>query len=475
MTSQLVDVDPARSLDGSELRATSPTTGEVIGSFKRCTKADLDTAVEAAKAAFPAWAAMSPQARGTYLNSLARLLREHTEELASLDAMDAGLPIDAMRKDIDKAASGLSYNAGLAGEAKGMSLGTESRLLDFTVREPFGVVGRIIPFNHPASFAAGKLAAPLAAGNAVIMKPSEHTSLSAVRIGELAAEVLPAGIVSVVTGLGTEVGQALLEHPDVPRLSFIGSVETGRHVYRTAAERIKTVTLELGGKNPMIVFPDADLSDIGKQIRKGMNLPVTAGQSCGAISRLIVHESIVQEVIAKGVEALSVVKVGDPLDPATTMGPLAHRAQLDKVLRYIELGREQGAKVAIGGDRPAHLDEGLFVNPTMFTEVSPDMAVAREEIFGPVIVVIAFSTTEQAIKIANDTDFGLAASIWTRDISTAYTTARALQVGYVWINTVGDRPTGAPFGGYQLSGVGTESSIDELLSYTRQKNICASL
>jgi betaine-aldehyde dehydrogenase len=455
--------------------AVNPATEEVIGSVPRGTAADVDSAVASAKEASPAWASMAPQGRAKLLRKFAAIVRQHTDELATLDSLDCGNPLVAMRNDVDKAANSLEYYAGLAGETKGVSLPTASSFLDFTLSEPYGIAARIIPFNPPASFALGKLAAPLAAGHCVVLKPSEYTSLAAMRVSELLAEAFPPGVVSVLTGYGQEVGQAIVDHPDIPRIAFIGSVETGKRIYAGAAASIKTVTLELGGKNPMVVFGDADPTIVGKQAAKGMNLSVTAGQSCGAISRLIVHESIHDAVVESLIATLANVKAGDPLDPETKIGPLAHKGQYDKTLAYIQRGVDEGATLALGGGRPDGLDKGYFVSPTVFTGVTPDMSIATEEIFGPVISVLKWSEPEEAIRIANGVEYGLAASIWTNDISVAYATTRQLQSGYVWINSVGDRPPGAPFGGYKLSGIGRESSIDELLSYTRTKNVCVAL
>jgi betaine-aldehyde dehydrogenase len=457
------------------IESVSPFSEEVVGTVPRGTVAHVDRAARAASAAYPEWSRMAPQSRAKLLRECAAILRENAHELGTLDALDCGNPAGAMRADVDKAASGLEYNAGLAGEAKGVTVPTAASLLDFTINEPFGVVARIIPFNHPAFFLAGKMAAPLAAGNCVIMKPSEYTSLSAARIGELIKDVFPPGVVNIVTGYGADVGQAIVEHPDIPRIAFIGSVATGRRIYTSAAERIKTVTLELGGKNALIACEDANPVDVGRAAAKGMNLAVTAGQSCGAISRLIVHDSIHDATVSALIDALKKVHPGDPLGADTTMGPLTHKLQYDKALSYIEKARADGATLALGGGRPEHLPMGYFLSPTVFTDVTVDMAIAREEIFSPVISVLRFSDVDEGIRIANDTEYGLASSIFTNDISTAYTAARELQSGYVWVNSTGDRPTGAPFGGYKQSGIGRESSLDELMSYTRVKNVCTRL
>lgn len=471
----LIGNDLVAAASQERIESVNPCTEEILGSVPRGSARDVDLAVASAKEAFPAWSGQAPQARARLLRRFAAAVRDHGEELARIDAADSGNPLKAMRNDIDKAGSSLEYFAGLAAETKGVTLATAPSVLDFTVHEPYGIAARIIPFNHPASFAAGKLAAPLAAGNCVILKPSEHTSLSAARISELAAGIFPPGVVSILTGYGAEVGQAIVEHPDIPRVAFIGSVETGRRVYRDAADLVKTVTLELGGKNVMIVFPDAPVAEAGQAAARGMNLSVTAGQSCGAISRLLVHESIHDAVVDELVAALRKVRVGDPLAPDTSMGPLTHRAQYDKTLGYLQRGRDEGATLVLGGGRPSGLDRGFFVSPTVFTDVTPGMSIATDEIFGPVLAVMKWSDPEEAISVANASQYGLAASIWTNDLSAGYSTARRLESGYIWLNTVGARPSGSPFGGYKMSGIGRESSTDELLSYTRVKNICAAI
>ncbi len=471
----LIGNDLVAAASRERIESVNPSTQEILGSVPRASALDLDRAVASAKEAFPAWSGRAPQARAAVLRKFAAVVREHGEELARIDSADSGNPLKAMRNDIEKAASSLEYFAGLAAETKGVTLATAPSVLDFTVHEPFGIAARIIPFNHPASFAAGKLAAPLAAGNCVIVKPSEHTSLSAVRLSELIADVFPPGVVSILTGYGSEVGQMIVEHPDIPRVAFIGSVETGRRVYSAAASLVKTVTLELGGKNVMIVFPDASAPAAGQAAALGMNLSVTAGQSCGAISRLLVHESIHDAVLGELVAALRKVRVGDPLAPDTSMGPLTHQAQYDKTLSYVRRGCDEGARLVLGGGRPPGLDRGFFVSPTVFSDVTPEMSIATDEIFGPVLAVMKWSDREDAIKVANASHFGLAASIWTNDLALGLATARRLESGYIWLNTVGTRPSGAPFGGYKMSGIGRESSIDELLSYTRIKNVCAAI
>jgi 2-formylbenzoate dehydrogenase len=461
---------PARS--GRRYQDQSPVTEEVIATVPDGGAEDVDAAVHAAMPAAAAWRRVPARERGALVAELARVLEDNAAELAMLDAIDGGHPVTGMRTDVAIAADMLRLFAGLAIELKGATIPASAENLHLTLREPFGIVGRIIPFNHPVMFAAGKIAAPLVAGNAVILKPPEIAPLSALRMGELFAGVLPPGVLSIVVGDGPAAGRAVARHPAIRRIGFIGSDSTGRAVQRDAAETgVKDVTLELGGKNALIAFPDADPDLVAAGAVAGMNFARSAGQSCGSTSRLLLHESVADEVLGRLVSRMEAVRVGDPLDPATEMGTLASRAQYDKTLRYIALGRAERASVLTGGGRPAGQEHGLFVAPTLFGDVRPDMRIATEEIFGPVLSVLVWKTMDEAIDIANAVAYGLTASVWTNDIRRAHHVAAALDAGYIWINGSSRHFAGVPFGGVKLSGVGREESLEELLSYTQTKTL----
>jgi len=378
-----------------------------------------------------------------------------------------------MRKDAHIAVGQLRYFAGLALQLRGETIPTGFDRLDYTLQEPFGVVGRILPFNHPLMFAASRVAAPLIAGNTLILKPSEHTSLSALRFGELVADILPAGVLNVVTGLGAEAGDALVVHPGVPRVSFIGSVAVGRAIQQRAATHVvKTVTLELGGKNPMVVFPDADLELAVDGALRGMNF-TWQGQSCGSLSRVIVHEAIYDAFLERLVDRVSSLRPGMPEDPDAQTGAIVNAGQLEKVLGYVRLGVEEGARLCTGGDRitVGDLANGLFVRPAVFADVAVESRLAQEEIFGPVLSVLRFSDEAEAVSIANATRFGLTASVFTTDLGIAHRFAEAVDAGYVWVNEVSRHLPGTPYGGVKDSGLGREEDFDELLSYTQLKNV----
>jgi betaine-aldehyde dehydrogenase len=375
-----------------------------------------------------------------------------------------------MKKDVQNGVDFLLYFAGLASELKGWTLET-GQGVNYTLREPYGVVGRIIPFNHPIQFAAAAIAAPLAAGNAIVLKPAEQTPLSALRFAELAADLLPAGTINVVTGDGPTTGAALVAHPDVPRIAFTGSVATGRAVLKGAAEHIKTVTLELGGKNPQIIFPDVGLEQVARATVDAMNFRRGQGQSCGSPSRVFVHAEIHDDFVEMLKSLVEDFQVGDPLDSATDMGPLAYAAHYERVTGYVASGKAEGARLVTGGDRPADAEHGYFLEPTIFDRVDPEMTIAREEIFGPVVSVLSWTDENEVLATANALPLGLTANIWTNNLSAALGLSRAVEAGYVWVNGRGQRPFGAPFGGYKYSGLGKENDLDELLSYTRVKNV----
>jgi acyl-CoA reductase-like NAD-dependent aldehyde dehydrogenase len=458
---------------GETIETTNPATGEVIASFPRGDSRDIDDAVQAAQAASYEWRATPALERARMVTALAARIEENADELAMLDVLENGSPIKEMRADAFAGAFALRYFAGLALELRGETIPSEFDRIDYTVPSPFGVVGRIIPFNHPFMFASSKSAAPLIAGNTLILKPSEHTSMSTIRLAELADGILPKGVFNVVTGTGAEAGDALVVHPGVRRLAFTGSDEIGRMIQQRAATHVvKSVSLELGGKNPLVVMPDADLDQAVAGALRGMNF-TWQGQSCGSTSRLIVQESIHDKLVEQLAERMESMRSGMPEDESTDTGAIVHRGQYEKVLKYLQIGRDEGAHVAAGGGVPedASLSSGMFVRPTLFTNVKADSRLAQEEIFGPVLAVIKYDTYEDALRIANGVQYGLTASIFTQDLRTAHRFARDVQAGYVWVNDSARHFPGVPFGGFKDSGIGREESFEELVSYTQVKNV----
>jgi betaine-aldehyde dehydrogenase len=460
---------------GAVLESVDPTSEQVLGTFPDGDAADVDRAVAAAREAAPAWRALGWRKRAVLLRELSARIGEQAEELARLDVRDSGNPLSGMRTDLSSTCDEIDYYAGIASQSGGVTGAPATDTMSWTEREPYGVVGRIVPFNHPFKFAAGKAAAPLAAGNAVVVKPGEQTSLSALELARIAAEVLPPGVLNVVTGRGATLGAALVSHPDVPRIAFTGSVPSGRAVLRGAAEEIKHVSLELGGKNPIVVFSDADPVRAARAAVAGMNIARCTGQSCGSTSRLFVHDDVRGPFLDALVARLSELRIGDPMDEATEVGPLAFRAHHARVTSYVESGLREGATLLHGGRRPTHLERGFFLEPTVFTDVDDGMTIAREEIFGPVMSVLGWRDWDDVVARANNTRLGLTANVWTNDVSTAIRTARALEAGYVYVNGNGRRPTGMPFGGWKSSGLGKENGLEELLSYTREKSVTVTL
>src|SRR5712671_6017660 len=433
---------------------TNPATGESLGKVTDGTVADAEAAIAAAKAAFREWRRVPPLERAKMLREIANVLRKNGDELAMLDAADCGNPYTEMMRDA-------------------IPMGPD--VVNFSVREPFGVVGRIIPFNHPFMFAAGKSGAPLAAGNTVVLKPPEQAPLSALRLAELIDGILPPGVWNVVPG-GKEVGQVLASHPDIAMTALIGSVPTGRAVMKAASDTLKPVLLELGGKNALIAFPDADLDAVSAAVVDGMNF-TWCGQSCGSTSRAFVHEKIYDAVLERVKNSIKRYKPGIPTDPATTMGSIVSKVQYERVLGYIEAGKQDGARLLSGGKRPSepHLAKGFYVEPTVFCDVTMDMRIGKEEIFGPILSILKWSDEEKMLAQVNQVEYGLTCSIWTNDLVTAHRAAGAVEAGFVWINEVSKHFLGAPFGGYKQSGVGREEGIEELLSFTREKNIHVNL
>ena len=464
------------SKGGRDIAVTSPGTGASLGTAVDASAEDVDRAVTAARQAFASWRDTPAQERARAIRRAAAILREHAEELAWIEASDGGNPLTAMLFDVAISADYMDYFAGLVTEIKGCTIPVDAGTLNYTVREPLGVVARIGAFNHPLLFVAGKCGAPLAAGNALIVKPAGETPLSALRIAELWGGVFPPGVFSVVTG-GRDAGAALVAHPRVAKIGFIGSVNGGRAVMQGASATLKALTLELGGKNALIACADASPAEIADGVVRGMNFRYVTGQSCNSTSRVYLHDDIHDATLPEIVKRVAALKVGLPTERDTEMSCLASQAQFDKTMSYIKLGVEGGARLAYGGKRPAdpRLAQGFFVEPTVFADVTDDMRIAREEIFGPVVSILRWSDEGDLLARVNALDVGLTASIWTHELDRAHRLASRVEAGYVWINGSSVHHVGVPFGGIKQSGIGREESIEELLDCTHLKNVSVTL
>ncbi|MCL4790977.1 MAG: aldehyde dehydrogenase family protein [Gammaproteobacteria bacterium] len=459
--------------DGQWIDSVNPGTEEVHGRVPAGTAADVDRAVNAAEAAQPGWAAHSIWERRDVLRKLAAAMRARASEVLPLEAADTGNTIGSLGRDVEVAANYLDFFAGLGTEIKGDSVPASKDGTHFSIREPYGVVARIVPFNHPFLFSAAHLAAPLMAGNAVVLKTPETSPLSGTLMGEICHEVLPPGLVNIVHGAGLPTGDALVRHPKIWRIGFTGSVPTGLAIQRSAAEvAVKHVSLELGGKNAMIACADADPATIATEAVRGMNF-AWAGQSCGSNSRLLLHESLYEDVVARIVAQVRTIRVGDALDPASQMGPVNSAGHYRRVLSFVESARQDGAKLLTGGERPPGADfrRGYWIQPTVYGDVTMNMRVAREEVFGPILSILKWRTQEEAIAMANATEYGLTAGVWTHDLKVAMRFVRALQSGFVYVNNTARHFVGTPFGGWKNSGLGNEECLGELLSYTRNKAV----
>jgi acyl-CoA reductase-like NAD-dependent aldehyde dehydrogenase len=466
--------DEERGARGGEtLEVSNPATGEVVATIPRCREVDVTEIVTVAEEAQKAWAQESPLRRTALLKELADAIDAAEGEIAHLDAIDSGIPIGYLRTDVRIATWQLRYFAGLALEIRGTTVPGEWDRIDYSVLQPYGVVARITPFNHPFMFAVRAIAAPLVAGNAVVVKPSEHTSLSSLRLAEIAADVLGPGLVNVVTGFGDEAGSPLVGHPAIKRIGFTGSIGSGQKILATAAATgVKQVSCELGGKNPIVVMSDADLEAAVDGVVNGMNF-TWSSQSCGSTSRLLVERTVHDQLVEAVAERIGALEVGPPEDEATTMGSMVNRQQYEKVLGYMEIGRADGATEVVAGG-PVEVEgheNGLFLRPSVFDRVDPGSRLAQEEIFGPVLSVIDFDTFEDALSIANGVAYGLTAAIYTRDLRTAHRYARDVQAGSVWINDSAKHFPGAAFGGWKASGTGRESTVEEIYSYCEAKNV----
>lgn len=455
----------------------NPGNGQVIDKISQASAADVDAAVQTAHEAFQSWRTTPPMQRASILRKAADVLRSHASELALVDALNTGNPVAEMLSDANVAAANLDYFAGLIPMLKGETIPQSEETFHYTIREPMGVVARIVAYNHPVMFAGAKMAAPLAAGNTVVIKPPDQAPLSCLRLAEILQDVFPPGVLSILPG-GAECGKSLSEHPLIKKVTLIGSVPTGKLIQKSAAASLKPTLLELGGKNALLGFPDADIEKLAMGVAKGMNF-TWAGQSCGSTSRVFLHESIHDQVLEKVVEIVKKeYKAGVPTEMSTTMGPVINKVAFDRVMGYIESAKSEGARLVIGGKAPSCIPEiegGFFIEPTIFADVKADMQIAREEIFGPVMAVFKWNDETDVIKQANSTPYGLTASIYTQNMATTQRMVRQVEAGFVWVNQVGRHFLGVPFGGYKESGIGREESLDELLSFTQIKSVNVSL
>lgn len=466
----LIDGRRAAALSGRTFETLNPATGEVLARVAEAGAEDIDVAVRSARAAFEGpWGQMKASERGALLLKLAELIRRDEAELARLESLDSGKPVSAIaRQDLPAVLDTLTYYAGMADKINGQVIPARPDALTYTVREPLGVVGAIIPWNFPLMIGMWKIAPALACGCTVVLKPAELTPLTALKIGDLALEAgFPAGVLNVVPGFGKVAGQALVDHPDVDKVTFTGSPVVGRQILQGAAGNLKRVTLELGGKSANIIFPDGDIDTAVKAAGSGIFF--NTGQVCSAGSRILVHESIHDEVVERLAARAQSIRVGDPLETSTAMGPLVSETQMNRVLNYIEIGRNEGASVITGGAR--HGSTGYFVEPTVFAGVRHDMRISQEEIFGPVAAVIPFKDDEDALRIANGTAYSLAAGVWTGDIARAHRFTKRLKAGTVWVNTYGPTDIRLPWGGARDSGFGREHGEAAIDNFTEPKVI----
>ena len=462
--------------DGKVFTAYNPATGEKLAECAEATKEDVDAAVKAAWAAFPAWRDMGIAERAGILEKIADIIDENAELLATIESMDNGKPIrETMAIDVPYSSDHFRYFAGAIRVEEGKASVLDGNMMSLILREPIGVVGQIVPWNFPFLMAAWKLAPALAAGNCIVFKPSSTTSLSVLTLVKLIGHLLPPGVLNVVTGGGSRSGQYMLDHPGFRKLAFTGSTEVGLDVAKAAADKLIPATLELGGKSANIYFDDCkwDMAIDGLQL----GILFNQSQVCCAGSRVFVQEGIYDKFVEAAVKAFNNVNVGDPLDPNTQMGAQVDQGQLRKIMSYVNLAKEEGATIACGGEpyTDGACANGSFMKPTLIVNATNDMRVAQEEIFGPVAVVIKFKTEEEVIAMANDSVYGLGGAVWTRDINRAIRVARGVETGRMWVNTYNQIPSGAPFGGYKQSGIGRETHKVILEHYTQQKNIMINL
>ena len=471
-----IDGEWKNSSDGEVFKSYSPATGEMLAEISEATKEDVDSAVKAARKALPEWAKTSPIERQNLLLKIADIIDANTEHLAMVETLDNGKPIrETMTVDVPMSSDHFRYFAGVIRAEEGTATMLDDNTMSLVVKEPIGVVGQIIPWNFPFLMAAWKIAPALAAGNTIVLKPSSHTSLSLLELVELIKDVLPKGVLNVVTGAGSKSGQYLLEHNGIDKLAFTGSTKVGYNVYKAACEKLIPATLELGGKSANMIFDDCDIDQAVEGVQIGILF--NQGQVCCAGSRVFVQEGIYDEFLSRLKKAFEMVKIGNPLDMDTQLGSAIYEKQMEKVLNYIKVGQDEGCKLITGGERYTEngCEKGFFVKPTILTASSNNERVCREEIFGPVVVVQKFKTADEVIKLANDSEYGLGGGVFTTNLNTAMKVSRGVHTGRVWVNTYNDIPAGAPFGGYKRSGIGRETHKVIMNAYSQTKNIIINL
>ncbi|MBE9399717.1 aldehyde dehydrogenase family protein [Pontibacterium sp. N1Y112] len=464
------------SNSGRSMDSLNPATGEILTTIPLADASDIDAAVQAAAKAFPSWKQTTPVQRQDALLKIAELLESRKDEFARLEALETGKPIrETSLIDVPLAIDHFRYFAGVIRSHSDEAVMLDENTMSLVFSEPLGVVGQVIPWNYPLLMAAWKIAPAIATGNTVVIKPSEMTAITLLELTKIFKEVLPDGVVNVVTGIGPEAGQSLLDHPKIEKLAFTGSTGIGYNVAKAAADKLIPATLELGGKSANIVFPDANWDKALEGA--ALSILLNQGQVCESGARLFVHEEIVDQFITELKAKFEGVNVGDPMDPTTQMGSQISEAQMNRILGYIDIAEDEGASILTGGKRLVKpgLENGFFIEPTIITHANNAMKVAQEEIFGPVVVIIPFSSEDEVIEMANQSDYGLAGGVWTQDINRALRVARAVETGRMWVNTYHELPAHAPFGGYKKSGIGRETHKSMLEAYTQKKNIFISL